>query len=166
MNSTLRYNFYFLLLLISSYAKSQQNLEFIENKGQWDKNIQFKGEMTTGAFVLKPDGGYKMLQYDTTSLKTITERIHPNGNTTAVVKNSLKALSGIDNNLVLKGNVYEVKFLNSNPNPVVVPDKILQQYNNYFIGNDSSKWASNCRIFTAVTYKNIYPNNLLLSFIK
>ena len=39
-----------------------------------------------------------------------------------------------------------------------MPDKILPGYNNYFIGNDPAKWASDCRVFQGVTYKNIYPN--------
>ena len=162
MKSILQYNIFFILLLISSYGKSQENLEFVENKGQWDRNIQFKGDMTTGSFILKPDGGYRMLQYDTSSLKTISERIHPTKNTNTITSPSLKspsqALTSSNDKIVLKGNVYEVKFLNSNPNPVAIPDKIIEQYNNYFIGTDSSKWAGHCRIFTAVTYKNIYPN--------
>jgi hypothetical protein len=37
-------------------------------------------------------------------------------------------------------------------------DKILDSYNNYFIGNDASKWQPNCKIYQAVVYKNIYPN--------
>ncbi len=39
----------------------------------------------------------------------------------------------------------------------VIPDKPLDTYNNYLIGNDSTKWAKHCRIFQGVTYKNIYP---------
>jgi hypothetical protein len=41
---------------------------------------------------------------------------------------------------------------------VVIPDNPTNSYNNYFIGNDPSKWATNCKIFKAVTYSNIYPN--------
>src|SRR5206468_1104770 len=29
-------------------------------------------------------------------------------------------------------------------------------YNNYIIGNDKSKWKSNCQIFQAINYQNIY----------
>ena len=176
MNSILRYNIFFILLLISSNVQSQQNLEFVENKGQWDKSIQFKGEMTVGAFALKPDGGYRMLQYDTTNLKELYEKIHPHdsasfaknevsGNAlTDRKKNTLsintngKVVEPADFNFTIKGHIYEVKFLNANPNPVALPDKPLEKYNNYILGKDSSKWAGNCRVFTAVTYKNIYPN--------
>ena len=54
--------------------------------------------------------------------------------------------------------MYEVKFLNANPNPIPVPDKLQTNYNNYFLGNDKSKWAGGCKIYGAITYKNIYPN--------
>src|SRR6185312_10253695 len=36
--------------------------------------------------------------------------------------------------------------------------KEVPSVNNYFIGNDPSKWASDCKIYLGVTYKNIYPN--------
>ncbi len=39
-----------------------------------------------------------------------------------------------------------------------MPDKVLPTYNNYFTGNDAAKWASDCKVYEAVTYKNIYPN--------
>ena len=170
MKLNLKYSIYILLVLISTYAHSQQNLQFVENKGQWDKNIKFKGEMVAGAFALKPDGGYRMLQYDTTSLKQILEKIHPHHgtskNTTTLSKvkgaidlqSSDQSVSSSNSDIPLKGHVYEVKFLNANPNPVALPDKPLVTYNNYFIGNDPSKWAGNCKIYTAVTYKDVYPN--------
>ena len=44
-----------------------------------------------------------------------------------------------------------------NESTEIIPDKPLDTYNNYFIGNDSTKWARNCRIYQGVTYKNIYP---------
>lgn len=58
----------------------------------------------------------------------------------------------------VRAHAYKVEFLGGNPNPEIVPDKPIITYNNYFIGNDPSKWASNCKIFQAVTLRNIYPN--------
>jgi len=58
----------------------------------------------------------------------------------------------------LRGHVYEVSFVNANPHPIAVGDKPLNSYNNYFIGNDPQKWASHCKLYNAVTYKDIYPN--------
>jgi len=170
MKLNFKHIIYILLVLISTCVHAQQNLQFVENKGQWSKNIQFKGEMVAGAFALKPDGGYRMLQYDTTSLKQILEKLHPHhitsiktpaqnkGKTAIGLLTSNQSATLSNSDVPLKGHVYEVKFLNANPNPVAIPDKPLATYNNYFIGNDPSKWAGNCKIYTAVTYKNVYPN--------
>ena len=58
----------------------------------------------------------------------------------------------------MHSHIYRVSFQNANENTELIPEKPIETYNNYFIGSDSSKWASNCRIFQAMTYKNIYPN--------
>ncbi len=151
--------FLFIALLLSATnALCQQNLEFIENKGQWDKNISFRGELTTGIFALKPDGGYRLLQYDTTCLKGLFNKIHPHSLPTSTSEEKEETSNGGDFNYTIKGHVYEIKFINSNPSPIAQPDKQLECYNNYIIGTDSTKWAGHCRIFNAVTYKNLYPN--------
>ena len=58
----------------------------------------------------------------------------------------------------MHSHFYQVEFLNSSEQVEIQGDKALDTYNNYFIGNDPSKWKSNCKIYQAVIYKNIYPN--------
>ena len=60
--------------------------------------------------------------------------------------------------LKLHCHAYQVNFLNADSNAVAEPDKPLNTYNNYFLGSDSSKWATGCRIFNGLTYKNVYKN--------
>ncbi|MFP5040512.1 PKD domain-containing protein [Parasediminibacterium sp. JCM 36343] len=162
----------FFSLLAHTDILAQQNLEFVENKGQWDKNIAFKGEMSTGAFVLKPDGGYRVMLYSQQSLDHMNQQIHPYENAAqastlrnaqdltkaSIVAQAKLPIPANDISFSMQGHVYEIKFLNSNPHPQALPDKPLDSYNNYLIGTDSTKWAGNCRIFNAVTFKNIYPN--------
>ena len=57
----------------------------------------------------------------------------------------------------LHSHAYSVNFLNMNEATEIIPDKPLDTYNNYLIGNDSTKWGRKCRIYQGVTYKNIYP---------
>ncbi|MFL9485356.1 PKD domain-containing protein [Chitinophagaceae bacterium LWZ2-11] len=183
---------FFLLLLINLAvfaASGQQYLEFVENKGQWDKNIRFKGEMVTGSIALKPDGGYRVLLNNRDDLNAFGEYMHGHidnssggkptpkppttgggGNknqvapfsstTSSTSKGTSSDNSNSDNSdgINIRSHAYEVTFLNANPAPSVLPDKPLNSYNNYFIGNDKSKWAGNCKIYTGVTYKNVYPN--------
>ncbi len=56
----------------------------------------------------------------------------------------------------VRAHAYSVKFLNSQV-PQIIPDKAIPTVNNYLIGDDKSKWATDCRIFKGVTYKDIYP---------
>lgn len=161
-----------LLMGAMTELRAQSYLEFVENKGQWDKQIKFKGDMGDGAFAIKADGGYRMLVYNGDDLAAINGHKH-----NATINNPIQRTALSDQSLEggntgtgggngsgstkiqqLRGHVYEVSFLNANPSPQAVPDKAMPTVNNYFIGNDPNKWVSNCKVFTAVTYKNLYNN--------
>ena len=58
----------------------------------------------------------------------------------------------------IHSHAYKVEFLNGNKIAEVIPDKPLPGYNNYFIGNDPSKWASDCKVYQGITVKEVYPN--------
>ncbi len=127
------------------YSQNYSNIEFIENKGQWNKNVKFKGDLQNGALFLEKDG-YTVLQHNPNDLKSISEYYH--------------AQRPISNEevLTLKSHSYKVKFLNASPQSREIPDKKLPYVNNYFVGNDQTKWASSCKLYQAVTYENMYPN--------
>ncbi len=154
-----------VLVLVCTNAFAQNYLEFIENKGQWDSNIKFKGEMSAGSFVLQSTG-YRVVLYDPNDLNRIRESIHPHHDNTGLQKQVTSSDISSENiqqgtagsSVLLHGHAYEMRFLNANKNPLILPDKPLATYSNYFIGNDSTKWAGNCKTFTAVTYKNVYPD--------
>lgn len=155
------------------------NIEFVENKGQWDSRVDFKGEMTVGAFFLQKKG-FTVLLHNADDLARMSDVHHglpapvtgggnPGGGgvgkgqkaaaaATAVPTTVGGAPGGVEGDVLVHSHAYAVSFVGSNPDVTVIPDKPLPSYNNYFIGHDPSKWASHCRIFQGVTYKNIYPN--------
>ena len=135
----------------SKFIYAQSYLQFIENKGQWDEKIKFKSDISSGSFALYP-AGYRVMMSNTDDLRIAGELIHGDSHQ----KDITARFKQKDSNVTIRSHTYEVKFLNANPNPVIIPEKIISTYNNYFIGNDANKWASNCKIYTAVTYKNIY----------
>ena len=57
----------------------------------------------------------------------------------------------------MRAHAYRVSFIGANEGVTIVPDKALPGYNNYFIGNDPSKWAGNCKVYQGVTYHDLYP---------
>jgi gliding motility-associated-like protein len=140
-------------LLIPAFvtnAQNYNNIEFIENKGQWDSRIKYMGDVDAGAFYIR-NGGFTVLQHNRQDYEAVTSVFHEH-NTTAA------ATGKRDGKTVLRSHVYAVDFLGASKDLQVVPDKAIDTYNNYFIGNDPSKWASGCRIYQAITIKNVYPN--------
>ncbi|HTI09449.1 MAG TPA: PKD domain-containing protein [Puia sp.] len=166
--------------VLPGYAQDEaSNIEFVENKGQWDPRVDFKGEMMIGAFFLQKKG-FTVLLHNADDLARMSGAHHgmlgpvPGGDpggggvgkgqkaatSTAAAPSTSGAPpgGGIPGDILIHSHAYTVTFLGANPEVVVIPDKSLPSYNNYFIGHDPSKWASHCRIFQGVTYKNIYPN--------
>jgi gliding motility-associated-like protein len=122
-------------------------MEFVQNKGQWNDKVKYKGDFSTGAFFLE-NNGFTVLMYNPDDLLKRNKFLHGD-----FLKNSnVKATD------ILHAHAYNVTFLGANAKPAIVPDKALLTYNNYFIGNDKSKWAGDCKIYNAVTIKDIYPN--------
>ncbi|MEJ7768030.1 MAG: PKD domain-containing protein [Chitinophagaceae bacterium] len=156
----------FILLLLSLVFTlklfSQTNaLEFIENKGQWEKEIQYKGVLTNGAFFLR-NTGYTVVQHSSNDLSRLADLVHGhNASTenTPVFERSPggKTKSDSTHQHILRSHAYEMDFIGANSNAVALPDKPQPGYYNYFLGDDSSKWKGDCKLFQAVTYKNIYP---------
>jgi gliding motility-associated-like protein len=136
----------FLLLKIQfTFAQ----MEFVQNKGQWKKQINYKGNFNTGSFFLE-NNGFTVLLNDPEDVQKLSAKKH------GLFRKG--EITNVKDSLVFHSFAYNVTFVGAALNPEKIPDKPLPTYNNYFIGNDKSKWAGNCKIYTAVTYKNIYPN--------
>jgi gliding motility-associated-like protein len=136
------------VLSVASHAQNYNTIEFVENKGQWDPQVQFKGDVSAGSFFIRKNG-FTVLQNNRDDLYDIYVSLHK----------PLSRQSASDNeNLLLRSHAYNVDFIGASSDLEIIPDKPLPTYNNYFIGNDPSKWASNCRIYQGITIKNVYPN--------
>ncbi len=157
-----------ITLLFAFHTSKAQYVEFVENKGQWDSRIKFTGELNNGYVLLQQDG-YQVLLNNPQDLQNLYDYYGGHKERTNGVKTEDHSLSdpvnvtGMDGGtntkkLILRSHMYEVKFVGANPNPQIVPDKAMSSVNNYFIGNDPSKWASGCALYQAVVYKNLYPN--------
>lgn len=149
-----------LLFLIAASATAQ--LQFTENKGQWGNQFDFKSDFRTGSFYLQKSG-FTVLMYNEKDLESFSSQMHEHTDGEAAAPaNTAARVSApqpqIKENLRLRSHAYRVNFLGASANVAAQPDKALPTYSNYFIGNDKSKWQSNCRIFQGITYKNMYPN--------
>ena len=148
-----------LLLLLSCIKLQAQTIEFTENKGQWDKRVKFTGKLNDGNFYLQQTG-YKMLLQNHQDIKAVADYYggHLANNSTNRQEGTANKLpEDLDEKIIVHQHAYEVNFLGASTDAAIIPEKLLPSYNNYFIGNDSSKWASHCFIYQAVVYKNLYP---------
>jgi gliding motility-associated-like protein len=146
----------FTTIFIQASAQTENsNLEFIENKGQWDSRVLLKADIGNGSLFFQKSGIRVLLHNE----QEMAEMVASHG---GVIRPDSAQRSGPQRNFsgrpsTLRSHAYSVNFLNMNEATEIIPDKPLDSYNNYLIGNDSTKWARNCRIFQGVTYKNIYP---------
>lgn len=130
-------------------------MEFVENKGQWDKAVQYKGDFKTGAFFLE-NKGFTVVMHKPDDVQRLSALVH--GHDNPIQGNGSQKTINPKDSIMVQSFAYKVKFLGAAANPVRMPDKALPTYNNYFIGNNASTWANDCKVYQAVTYQNIYPN--------
>lgn|GEM_PF-321497 len=137
---------------VSSFAKREHapnadvkmsqktEFSFIENKGQWDDQVKYKAEIPEGAMFLT-DKGFVYNYVNTKDFENVHEFMNNSGDFA---------------NAVIHQHAYKVNFINANANPKYEITDKRQNYNNYFIGDDQSKWKSNVGLFGKVTQQNIY----------
>ncbi len=159
------------VFLCSAQSPSNHaNLQFIENKGQWDSHVKFNAATSNGHFLVTSHG-FQVLMHNMDDLDRVQERMHGHRSSKTSTASkakptklpgnsaSLKAAAPADSsNLIIRSHLYDVSFVNASENAELVADKPLPTYNNYFIGNDHAKWASNCQVYQGITYRNVYPN--------
>ncbi len=144
----------FLASILPAIAQDYNNIEFIENKGQWDSRVKFKGEVNAGAVFVRSTG-FTILQHNQQEYAALQSMTHGHNNHRPP-GTIISARS--DNRFVLRSHSYNIDFVGASPAMQVIPDKVIPTYNNYFLGSDPSQWASGCRIYQALTLKDVYPN--------
>jgi gliding motility-associated-like protein len=133
------------LVTITTLAQNQSPVEFIENKGQWDKSVRFKADIPGGSLFVHKNG-YTILQNKEEDLQRINELIHHRDHAPA------------ETNLILHSHAYRVDFEGASAAAELIADKSVSGVNNYYYGSDPSKWGTNCRIYLGITIKDLYPH--------
>lgn len=119
----------------------QKKFDFKENKGQWHPAVQFKAEMADGVLFLE-EGAL------TWSL------LHPED--LQALHDVIKLPEEEQANFLLRGHAYKVHFEGANPQAGMTGQEAHDAYYNYFIGNDTTKWASKVKGFNAVRYSQLW----------
>ncbi len=135
------------LLLSLFFGQGLAQVEFVENKGQWENGIKYKAELSAGAVFLEKNS-FSILAHNAAELSEAHQLAH--------TKPGVKTEPG--KQVVVHSFFYRVRFLGASQGVLQVPEKAIPTYNNYYFGNDPNKWAGGCKIYQAVSYKNVYPN--------
>ncbi|WEK37710.1 MAG: PKD domain-containing protein [Candidatus Pseudobacter hemicellulosilyticus] len=135
--------------------------EFIENKGQWDGQVKFKGAYASGAFFLRSNG-FTVVQQNPADLGRLYERGHkinePGSEEGGNRQGDIRKGSKTPGNGIVRAHAYQVEFVGANEQASIVPEKPIASNTSYFVGNDPTKWNQGVSTYGAVVYKNVYPN--------
>lgn len=141
----------FLLLSIAAFAHEKDSLasaqlRFVENKGQWDARIRYKADLNEGylqclanglQFVFRNQAQYqKLLSYKMTP---VNKEAHPD-----------------PSDYLIDCHAYRANFVNSNKDVLITPSGRGDDYSNFFLGNDQSKWASHVLNYQKISYLDLY----------
>jgi gliding motility-associated-like protein len=133
----------FLLPFFSIGQSTDNNVKYIENKGQWEENILYKANIPEGEVYLEDN----KFTYNFLDFKTIDSLHHLSHD-----KNEEDFLG----NAIISSFSYKVQFLGANKNATKSSSNKLKEYYNYYIGNDKSKWKGNVRVYNIVEYTSLY----------
>ncbi|MGA2297359.1 MAG: SBBP repeat-containing protein, partial [FCB group bacterium] len=123
------------------------NNYFIENKGQWSKEVKFLARLNGLNAWITDDG----IVYDFYKIDKIQDSCNTRFN--HHLNNILKHQY---TNSTIRGHVVKMSLVNQSPtsqNKFIGIDK-QETYYNYFIGNDSTKWASFVPLYKKVLIQN------------
>jgi len=153
LNKDLKFyiNIFLLFISVNSFAQLA-NVQFIENKGQWENNIVFKAKLPGGNLYLEQNE-LTYLFYNEQDIARLGD-MHHHG-----IKNPTP------NDYLLNLHAFKIQFLNAQTQQII-PSKPTTDYENYFIGNDTSKWASKVKKYGEATYSKIYPHINLKFYVK
>ncbi len=123
---------------------AQGSIEFVENKGQWNNRVRFKGTVSNGDFFLR-DNGFTVVQYHPDDYARALRLLHDQS-------------PGIPaEQFMVRTHAFHVDFAGANAAATIEADKKISTVHNYFSGNDPAAWVSGCQVFQAITLKDVYP---------
>ncbi|MES2761398.1 MAG: PKD domain-containing protein [Bacteroidota bacterium] len=108
---------------------------FAQNKGQWNDKVLFEGKFKGGKVFLERQG-FSYIFYPKDGLESLH---HKHDEVGSFTYHSVK-----------------MDFENCNSNPQIQQSDSNSFFENYFIGNDPSKWASRVKSYKQIKYHDLY----------
>ncbi len=127
--------------------QKQDQLFFIENKGQWHNDVLYLCRLgSLDAWITKYGVNYTFYKIEKDPAKHSSEE-------NEIVNRKFKSEQ---ENEILLGHRVLLQYENHNPNPATEGSQKQSGYYNYFIGNDAGKHASKVGLYKEVMVKDVY----------
>ncbi|MGQ9846120.1 MAG: DUF7948 domain-containing protein [Bacteroidales bacterium] len=129
------------LFLNFFFTKTIAQSAFVENKGQWNKQVKFRYTLSIGSLFAENNG----ITYNLVNTNDIKiSRAHHAYQNPNIPK-------------YIRFHAYKMSFVNANH---VIPqgEEPYNDYENFYIGNDPHKWVSKARRYRKIIWNNIYQN--------
>ncbi|MBP7261739.1 MAG: SBBP repeat-containing protein, partial [Bacteroidia bacterium] len=139
-----------IMCTLALFAKAdapQHTVPFVQNKGQWPKQILYKSALSSGAIYLEKNGWVYSF-YDDAPLKDYIQKWHS--------KDFNRNYEG--HQFSMKGHSFRVNFTGGTNDAEVVSEQKQHYYYNFFQGNQKEQWASEAGAYSSVLYKNVYEH--------
>jgi gliding motility-associated-like protein len=137
------------LLSLNAAAHDFQapELDYVENKGQWDSRVKYKVDL---------HGGWAFLQEKSITYLFYDPSVFKNGKAKrASIKDAAREQRDPSTPVIFKGHAYEMSWMNAND---IVPTSsdVLPHYYNFFTDSDPSKWKASVKLWKKVHYNDLY----------
>ncbi len=129
----------------------KSEIKFIENKNQWQKNILFKAELPSGALFIEP-GAFTYSFFDGESFTKAIGKTHSKETARYLIQNKTAEKNKI------KFHAFRAEFKNYNTKTSAKGKTQYRDYQNFFLGNDKSKWSSEVHSYQTIEFTELYPN--------
>jgi len=120
---------------------------FTENKGQWDSRVLYKCNARNGmTWFLERDGITLLTMKEDRTKAPIVDPMD---------RDLPEMLRRHPARYPMKSHALKFHFVKATGNGQQATGE-LPWHNNYFLGNDSTKWAPNCRNYTNIVYRDVW----------
>jgi gliding motility-associated-like protein len=113
-------------------------LRFVPNQRQWARPVLFAADVPAGQLFLEK-GRLLVARYDARQV----DHLHHDRAAARTAR--------------VRAHAYAVNFEGANPQATAGGEQATGAVTNYFIGNDSTRWATNLPSYAGVRYRQLYP---------
>ncbi|MEQ9062856.1 MAG: gliding motility-associated C-terminal domain-containing protein [Vicingaceae bacterium] len=129
--------------VLGQHASVSGNIEFVQNNGQWQRDIKFEASLPGGQLYLE-SSKMTFVFYHQEDIGRIHELKHHTKDYTE------------GQELNIRGHRFELSFVDAKPLNFE-GRKVVSNYYNYFLGNDKKHWASEVPAYQENYVKDLWP---------